>query len=164
MARHPNILYLHSHDTGCYIQPYGHAVATPNLQRLAEEGVLFRHAFSCSPTCSPSRAALLTGRHPHNNGMTGLAHRGWRLNDYEQHILHTLRRAGFYSALFGTQHIIHHDEVHRIGYDLTVPGGSAQERTQAAVSFLTDSPPQPFFVSVGYRETHRPFHLSLIHI
>ena len=36
--RYPNILYIHSHDTGRYIQPYGHAVPTPNLQRLAEEG------------------------------------------------------------------------------------------------------------------------------
>ncbi|MFA6293770.1 MAG: hypothetical protein WC637_18425 [Victivallales bacterium] len=33
----PNILYIHSHDTGRYIQPYGHAIATPCLQRLAEE-------------------------------------------------------------------------------------------------------------------------------
>jgi len=57
----PNILYLHSHDTGRYIQPYGHAVPTPNMQKLAEEGVLFRKAFCAGPTCSPSRAALLTG-------------------------------------------------------------------------------------------------------
>ena len=38
----PNVLYLHSHDTGRYIRPYGHNIPTPNLQRLAEEGVLFR--------------------------------------------------------------------------------------------------------------------------
>src|SRR5215471_17617747 len=76
-ANRPNILYIHSHDTGRYIQPYGHAVATPHLQRLAEEGVLFRRNFCANPTCSPSRAALLTGCYPHENGMTGLAHRGW---------------------------------------------------------------------------------------
>ena len=73
----PNILYLHSHDTGRYIQPYGYGVPTPNLQRLAEEGVLFRQAFCASPTCSPSRAALLTGAFPHSNGMRGLAHFGF---------------------------------------------------------------------------------------
>jgi arylsulfatase A-like enzyme len=95
--------------------------------------------------------------YPHNNGMTGLAHRGWRLHDYQQHILHMLRRVGYYSALFGTQHIIDHDQVDQIGYDLLAPGGSAHERTQTAVAFLVDSPPQPFFVSVGYDETHRPF-------
>ena len=35
----PNIIYLHSHDTGRYVQPYGYAVPAPNMQRLAEEGV-----------------------------------------------------------------------------------------------------------------------------
>ncbi|NQT51630.1 sulfatase, partial [bacterium] len=45
----PNILYIHCHDTGRYIQPYGHAVHTPNLQRLAEDGVLFRQCFCCGP-------------------------------------------------------------------------------------------------------------------
>ena len=55
----PNILYLHSHDTGRYIQPYGYNVPTPNLQKLAGEGFLFRQAFDAAPTCSPSRAALL---------------------------------------------------------------------------------------------------------
>lgn len=77
----PNILYIHSHDTGRRIQPYGHAIATPSLQQLAEEGVLFRQNFCVNPTCSPSRAALLTGNYPHENGMTGLAHRGWSLNN-----------------------------------------------------------------------------------
>ena len=43
MARKPNILYIHSHDTGRYVQPYGHAVPTPNIQSLAESGTLFRN-------------------------------------------------------------------------------------------------------------------------
>jgi N-sulfoglucosamine sulfohydrolase len=46
----PNILYIHSHDTGRYVQPYGYAVATPRVQRLAEQGALFRRAFCASPT------------------------------------------------------------------------------------------------------------------
>ena len=158
MANRPNIIYLHSHDTGRYVQPYGHAVSSPNIQKLAAQGVLFRRSFCCNPTCSPSRAALLTGTYPHSNGMTGLAHRGWRLNDYNHHVLHTLRQSGYYSALFGEQHIIDHSLVDQIGYDLAMPGGSAAERTRAVVSFLSGSPPQPFFASVGYDETHRPFH------
>ena len=35
----PNIIYIHSHDTGRYVEPYGHAIPTPNLQKLAEEGI-----------------------------------------------------------------------------------------------------------------------------
>ena len=67
-----NILYIHTHDSGRYIQPYGYAIPTPNLQRMAEEGTLFRQCFNAGPTCSPSRAALLTGQYPHQCGMTAL--------------------------------------------------------------------------------------------
>src|ERR1044071_886775 len=94
-ARTPNILYIHSHDSGRYLQPYGYAVPTPNLQKFASEGVLFRRAFSAAPTCSPSRASLLTGQCPHQNGMLGLAHRGFSMADYSRHMLHTLRKAGY---------------------------------------------------------------------
>jgi N-sulfoglucosamine sulfohydrolase len=73
-----NVLYLHSHDTGRYILPYGHPIATPNLQEFAEQGVLFRNAFCAGPTCSPSQSALLTGTSPHANRMLGLADRGWQ--------------------------------------------------------------------------------------
>lgn len=59
----PNILYLHSHDTGRYVQPYGHAVPTPRIQALAKEGMLFRTAF-----CAASRACLLTGRYAQATG------------------------------------------------------------------------------------------------
>ena len=53
----PNILYLHSHDTGRYVQPYGYPVPTPNIQHLTDQGVLFRQAFCAAPVCSGSRAA-----------------------------------------------------------------------------------------------------------
>ncbi|MCJ7549644.1 MAG: sulfatase-like hydrolase/transferase, partial [Anaerolineae bacterium] len=88
-GKRPNILYIHTHDIARYVQPYGYAVPTPNLQAFAEEAVLFRNAFCANPTCAASRSTLLTGMYPHNNGMTGLAHRGWSLNDYGQHIVHT---------------------------------------------------------------------------
>lgn len=99
----PNIIYLNSHDTGRYVRPYGYSVATPKLQQLAEEGVVFRRAFSASPTCSPSRAALLTGRYPHEVGMLGLSHRGFSLIDHHQHLSHVLRTAGYRTALAGLQ-------------------------------------------------------------
>jgi arylsulfatase A-like enzyme len=164
----PNILYIHSHDTGRYIQPYGHAIPTANLQKLAEEGVLFRQAYSASSTCSPSRAALLTGQYPHNNGMLGLAHRGFRLNDYNHHIIHTLHKAGYASALAGFQHIADMFDVpwKAIGYNsyLAEPtakeAGPDPEENQAhlaAIDFLRNSPPQPFFLSVGLLEAHRQF-------
>ncbi|MHB1699404.1 MAG: sulfatase family protein [Acidobacteriaceae bacterium] len=155
--RLPNIVYIHSHDTGRYVRPYGHAVPTPNLQRLAGEGVLFRKAFSAAPTCSPSRASLLTGMCAHKNGMLGLAHRGWSLNDYQQHIIHTLGKSGYTSVLAGLQHIASKPET--IGYDLILPHKttSAQYVAPAAVEYLESNPKQPFFLDVGFFETHRQF-------
>lgn len=152
-----NILYVHSHDTGRYVQPYGYAVPTPNIQALAEQGVLFRKAFCAAPTCSPSRAALLTGMWPHCCGMLGLAHRGFALKDYGQHIVHTLRRAGYFSALCGTQHVARDRAA--IGYDQVLDAREYSEEAvyRAAVKFLADPPSQPFFLSVGFGATHRVF-------
>ena len=153
----PNIVYVHSHDTGRYVQPYGHAVPAPNIQRLADQGVLFRQCFCANPTCSASRAALLTGLSPHNNGMLGLAHRGWSLADYRQHIVHTLRDAGYRSTLCGVQHVAR--DAAAIGYDeiVKLQGHSVRHVAPAAAEFLMTAPRQPFFLSVGFVETHRPF-------
>jgi len=153
----PNILYLHSHDTGRYLQPYGHAVPAPNLQRLAEGGAIFRKAFNAAPTCSPSRASLLTGMCPHSNGMLGLAHRGFVLADYRQHILHTLRSAGYHSALVGLQHIARDPKT--IGYDevRSFQGNRTEDVAPGAAEFLARAPQAPFFLDVGFFETHREF-------
>jgi len=157
MTPRPNLVYLHSHDTGRYVRPFGHDVPTPNVQRLAEEGMLFRQAYCAAPTCSPSRAALLTGQYPHTNGMLGLAHRGFALRDYGHHIVHTLRAAGYYGAAVGVQHIARRS-VH-VGYDerLATTTNCARDVAPAAVAFLRRPPSQPFFFSVGFWETHREF-------
>src|SRR6476646_577517 len=153
----PNILYIHSHDTGRYVQPYGFQVPTPNIQMLADQGVLFRQAFCAAPTCSGSRASLLTGLYCHNNGMFGLAHRGWKLNDYDHHWVHTLRGAGYRSILIGEQHISIDPGV--IGYDEVVPihQNNAQFVAPLTIKTLREAPAEPWFMSVGFFETHREF-------
>ncbi|HMA60282.1 MAG TPA: sulfatase [Halanaerobiales bacterium] len=153
----PNILYIHSHDTGRYIEPYGYPVETPNLQNLAEEGALFREAFSTAPTCSPSRASLLTGQYPHNNGQLGLVNRGFELDDPSRHIVNTLKKEGYNSALIGMQHI--RKDPKTIGYDkiLDVDSNYAKDVTPTALDFIGNSIEAPFFLSVGFEETHRPF-------
>ena len=156
-ARLPNIVLVHSHDTGRYVQPYGHQVVTPNIQRLADQGLLFRQAFAASPMCSPSRAALLTGRWPHSNGMLGLAHRGFELADESQHIIHTLRDAGYFTAMVGEQHVSADPE--DLGYDVVLDADTshAHDVGPAAVALVRDRPPEPFFLSVGFFETHRDY-------
>ena len=149
-----NIIYIHSHDTGKYTQPYGHAIPTPNIQKLAEEGVLFRQAFCANPTCSPSRASLLTGQWAHSCGMGGLANRGWSLPFPGHLIMHTLKQAGYVTAMAGFQHVV--KDVSTAGYTRVL----SQEKGKAgaeehAVAFLSEKHDQPFFLDVGFGETHR---------
>ena len=70
-ARRPNVLFIAVDDLNDWIEPLGgHPQArTPNLSRLAEESLLFTRAFTPSPSCNPSRTALLTGKHPYTSGM-----------------------------------------------------------------------------------------------
>jgi arylsulfatase A-like enzyme len=153
----PNILYLNSHDTGRYVQPYGHAIPTPNIQWLADQGVMFRHAFCAAPSCSGSRAALLTGAYCHQNGMMGLAHRGFRLHHYDQHIVRTLNAAGYHSHLIGEQHVS--ADPHILGYDVVheLANTEASLVAPAAIGALANGIQEPFFMSVGFFETHRRF-------
>lgn len=154
----PNIVYIHSHDTGRYVQPYGHAIPTPKIQALAEEGVLFRQCFCANPTCSPSRAALLTGQWAHSCGMLGLVNRGWSLHHPERHLAHTLQKAGYRTALTGTTHVV--KDVTTIGYsdllsrEAKAAGSEAGPET-LATEFLAQKHDRPFFLTVGFTETHR---------
>lgn len=154
-----NILYIHSHDTGRYVQPYGFGLPSPRLQRLAEEGVMFRQAFCANPTCSPSRASLLTGRYAHSCGMFGLAHRGFSLPDYSGHLASFLRRHGYLTALAGIQHEAPRNE--DIGYERIVVSKhdcrTARDVTDPVEAFLSEKHDRPFFLSVGFFETHRDF-------
>jgi arylsulfatase A-like enzyme len=153
----PNILYLHSHDTGRYVQPHGYGVPTPHIQRLAEQGVLFRQAFCAASTCSASRACLLTGQYAHSNGMLGLAHRGWSLNDYNHHVVHTLHDLGYHSVLIGEQHISKRPDV--IGYDqvIKIATTRASDVAPVTIDVLRNPPGRQIFLSVGFFETHREF-------
>lgn len=155
-----NILYLNSHDTGRAIEPLGFPVAMPNLTRFARQGILFRNNFCVAPTCSPSRAALVTGCYPHENGMWGLAHRGFRLFDYQQHWIHTLHRAGYTSVLAGSQHVARNanwsNDWETIGYHRNVPGDKTTTESRV-ISVLENPPAQPFYLEAGFTETHREF-------
>src|SRR5205085_5458507 len=116
-AQPPSILQLVCHDLGRHVGPYGvPTVDTPALDRLAAEGARFANSFCTSPGCSPSRAALATGRYPHANGCMGLAHAhfGWELSPAEKPVARRLGEAGYHTALFGLQHVTYHAE--RLGF------------------------------------------------
>lgn len=162
-----NILYLHAHDAGRYVQPYGVPVETPHLMAFARQGVLFRKTFCAAPTCGPSRAALTSGQYPHQVGMYGLpGEQGWRFDDYDKHWVRQFNRWGYETVLAGVQHEANHQDFSCIGY-LRVLENDAPARSQAGEcypetiakveSFLATRPRvgRPFFLSVGIDEPHR---------
>lgn len=158
-----NIVYIHSHDSGRYLSPYGHKVPTPRLQSLAQGGVLFRQMHCASPSCSSSRAAMLTGQSAHSSGMLGLAHRGWSLTHPSRHIIHTLAKHGYRTILAGLQHIARDDRT--IGYSeiLQHKSNFVKDVAPGAAAFLRSSAAKerPFFLDVGFHETHRPYPLPV---
>jgi len=167
-----NVLYLHTHDLGRYCEPYGYAIPSPNLQKLAERGVLFRQAFNAAPTCSPSRAGLLSGQWTHCNGMFGLTGQGWTLNDYGQHLAHFMKAQGYETVMAGANHVAPRTGKDRkqtvenmgelLGYDrvLRAPADPAPAdrevwTAQAAAEFLESDHEKPFFLAVGFVTPHR---------
>ncbi len=81
---------------------YGNRVIrTPNMDRIGREGVVFRSAYSSTPTCTPARSALLTGLSPWHHGMLGMTNMAAR---YPLEKPRALRDAGYYTATVGKQH------------------------------------------------------------
>lgn len=153
----PNILMIITHDTGRHLGCYGQGVETPNLDRLAGEGVIFTNFYCTAPQCSPSRASFLTGRYPHNNGLIGLTHRGFRLNPDEPLLPALLAQEGYVTCLFGFQH--ESPDPFSLGYQKVVQAGnhSCLNVTPLVLDFLSEKHERPFFAMVGFSETHRPF-------
>ncbi len=158
-----NLVLIDCHDLGRHLGAYGQAsVPSPHLDRLAAEGACFTNSFSTAPQCSPSRAALYTGRYPHANGMFGLAHApfNWRLHAGETHLARLLRDAGYWTVLVGVQHVTawQDDAVAELGFTERRPVQSARQAANQAIDFLDESPPEPFFLNIGFDEPHRDRH------
>ena len=161
-----NILYLHAHDAGRWVQPYGFPIKTPNLMKFAEQGILFRKTFCTTPTCGPSRAALLSGQYPHQVGMFGLpGEQGWEFDDYDKHLVHFLNRLGYETVLAGVQHECDHADLSPLEYERILDEGTRpkngefyQETVDHVERFFAEKQREctrPFFISVGIDEPHR---------
>lgn len=102
-----NIIVIYCDDLGMGdIGPYGSRIPTPNLNRMAEEGVLFKQ-FYAAPVCSVSRAALLTGRYGVRGGVPGVQQPGDRygLSRSETTIAEMLKPRGYKTACIGKWHL-----------------------------------------------------------
>jgi arylsulfatase A-like enzyme len=157
----PNIIQVTCHDLGRFLGCYGiETVRTPNLDLLAASGVRFERAFCTAPQCSPSRAALATGRFPHSNGVMGLTHGrfGWDLHPGEQTIAELLGGGGYETHLFGLQHVSPHAE--RLGFQHIHREGFAADVAGEVAAFLRndiEEPERPLYLEINLREPHRPY-------
>jgi len=157
----PNFLFIITHDTGDLFGVYNKGVETPNLDQLAQTGLVFTNHYCTAPQCSPSRGSILTGQLPHSHGLMGLTNYGWNLNS-ELTIPKILTNHGYSTHLIGLQH--EHEDPSELGYQ-NVSDRNIMPWTDNViphvVEFLTKvnqgKIQLPFYCAIGFFDTHRPF-------
>ncbi|NOT64203.1 MAG: sulfatase [Acidobacteria bacterium] len=181
-ATRPNILFILIDDLRWDgLSATGHPYAkTPNIDRIAKEGAIFRNAFVTTPLCSPSRATFLTGQYVHTHKMVGnekpqvfnpLSH---QLKTWPQQ----LQKAGYETAYIGKLHM-GNDDTPRAGFDHWVSfkgqgrydnpqfnvNGERLDRqgymtdllNEYAVEYLKKKHDKPFAMTLAHKAVHGPF-------
>ena len=163
----PNILYIMTDDHAYQaISCYGSRInKTPNLDRLAEEGIRFENSFVTNSICAPSRAVLLTGKYSHLNGVIN---NSAEFDGSQQTFPKLLQAAGYETALFGKWHL----KSSPTGFDYwnVLPGqgfyynpvfiemGERKQRTGYVTDLITDD----CLNWLKNRDTEKPF-CALLH-
>lgn len=160
----PNIIMITWHDAGRWFGCYGaETVHTPNVDALAAAGARFANTTSACAICSPSRAAIATGRYCQANGVMTLANNAMmnRLHVTETHLCRRLKEQhGFRTALFGVEHEVAHEHVTEIMNPderfCTDPWRDAEHTAAAAEKWLREraDDTQPFYAQIGLLEAH----------
>jgi len=174
-AGRPNIIYIMTDDHAAHaIGAYGSRVnRTPNLDRLAREGVLLTNVFATNSICTPSRAAILTGQYSHKNGVTMFN----RFDSSRTTVARLLQQGGYHTAMIGKWHLgsdpagFDHWEIlpgqgayqnpvlYTATGEKTYTGRYATEViTDLAVEFLENRPSgKPFLLMMHHKAPHRPW-------
>lgn len=159
-SSYPNILFIVSEDNGPELGCYGNReVSTPNIDRLAKEGLLFENAFVTYSVCSPSRATLFTGLYPHQNGQIGLATHQFSMYDSLETLPEILKQAGYRAGIIGKLHV---NPESSFSWDYQgIKGNNFGKKdlfryTEEALDFINQDPKTPFFVMVNFPDAHFP--------
>lgn len=182
----PNILLILADDVGYSdLGCYGGEIATPNLDALAKAGLQFRQFYN-SARCSPTRAAILTGLHPHQAGFPNL---GGRLVKNSVTLAEVLKPAGYRTLMVGKWHLNENNPPTERGFDefYGMLGGYnscwqeqpfytrwPRDRTPReyakdhfystdvfadyALDFIGARNPQPWFLYLAFNAAHFPLH------
>ncbi len=122
-AAPPNVIFIYADDLGYGdLGCYGSTIRTPNLDRMAAEGARFTQFYSANPVCSPSRAALMTGRYPTRVGVPAVLHPKSTdgLDLSETTLAQVLKGKNYRTMCIGKWHLGHADPKylpHRRGFD-----------------------------------------------
>ncbi len=157
----PNILLITSEDNGpelgCYGDPYA---KTPHLDALARQGIRFDRAFVTQAGCSQSRASILTGLYPHQNGQIGLA--TWKFRMYRDdtpNMVRSLKGVGYRTGIIGKLHV---NPASAFPFDTKELTSSNFGRKKLAAyaehaGRFFQASDRPFFLMINYPDAHRPF-------
>lgn len=177
----PNIVFIMSDDHAAHaISAYGsRLIQTPNIDRLAKEGMKFENCFVTNSICTPSRAAILTGKYSHLNGVPVFNH----IDNTQPMLPKYLQAAGYYTGMIGKWHLGGNDpqrpaEGSPAGFDYwnILPGQGAyfdpamiemgQRKkltgyttdiiTDLSIDFIRNRPSdKPFFLMYHHKAPHR---------
>ncbi|MCF2488668.1 sulfatase [Dyadobacter sp. CY347] len=138
----PNILWIVSEDNSPLLGCYGDAFATtPNLDKFAKQGVLYKNAFATAPVCAPSRSTLITGMYPPSMG-TEHMRSTYPAPDYVKFFPRYFREAGYYTTNNAKK-----------DYN-TVDQLEAWDESSAKATYKNRKPGQPFFAVFNLNVSH----------
>jgi N-sulfoglucosamine sulfohydrolase len=161
-ADRPNVLFITVDDMNWdSVGAYGCQVddITPNIDKLASQGMRFQHAHVTIAICQPTRAVWMTGRYPHNSGALGFD----RINKGVPTLVESLRDAGYYTGLFAkTGHVVPSRAAawnERILAKQLRNGRSPDKYYEFTKAFLANAKDaeKPFFLMANAQDPHRPF-------
>jgi len=155
----PNVLLITSEDHGPHLSCYGDPnVRTPQLDRLASQGVRFANAYVTYSVCSPSRGSILTGLYAHQNGQIGLATHKFAMFRKWPNIPSLLKKAGYRTGIIGKLHV---NPASAFPFDFkALSGSNFNDRPMSKFADLAGkfvrASDKPFFLMVNYPDAHFP--------